>query len=206
LKLYHLSSGPLKVNTYFLVNELTCCAVCIDSGENYNLIKNTEKKYGFTIKAVFLTHGHFDHAGNVKRLQDDGAKIYISKIDAEKLLNQDNLSGDFGRTFDYCRADYTFSDNEVLCVEDITIKVLLTAGHTDGSATFMVDNMLFTGDTLFFESVGRTDFKSGNRESLINSIKRLFALNGDYYVYPGHQEFTTLNHERENNRFLDYDR
>lgn len=206
MKLYHLSSGPLKVNSYFLVDEKTNNAICIDSGENYNLIKETEKKYGFKIKAVFLTHGHFDHAGNVKKLQDDGAKVYISKIDAKKLLNNENLAYRFGRKFDNCVADYTFDDGEEIELYDIKIKVMLTAGHTDGSATFIVDNMLFTGDTLFYECVGRTDFITGSRDDLIASIKKLFALKGDYAVYPGHQEFTTLNHERENNRFLDYDR
>lgn len=205
MKLYCLSSGPLKVNTYFLVNEQTKTAVVIDSAENYKLIKNTEKNYGFTIKYVLLTHAHFDHAGNVKKLQDDGVKILISKLDAPKLLNDLNLSLNFGRKFDYCVADYEFSDNEELVLEGIKIKVIYTPGHTDGSVTFLVEDMLFTGDTLFLESVGRTDFPTGNKEQLIESVKGLFALDGDYKVYPGHQEFTTLSHERKYNTFVDYD-
>ncbi len=205
MKLYHLTTGLLRVNSYFLVNEDTNEAVVIDSGENYKKIKQTEESLGVKIVAVLLTHAHFDHAGNVKKLQDDGAKVYISKIDAKKLLNEQNLSMDFGRKFDYTVADYTFGDQEVLDLIGIKIKVILTPGHTDGSATFMVDNMLFTGDTLFLESVGRTDFITGDREQLINSIKTLFALEGDYAVYPGHQEFTTLEHERKYNTFIDYD-
>lgn len=205
MKLYHLSSGPLRVNSYFLVNENTNECVVIDSGENYKLIKQTEEKYGFIIKAVLLTHAHFDHAGNVKKLQNDGAKIYASKIDAKKLLNDDNLSMDFGRKFEYCTADYTFNGGEELSICGIDIKTIATPGHTDGSVCFVVGNMLFTGDTLFLESVGRTDFKSGNREDLIKSIKNLYALNGDYAVYPGHEEFTTLEHERRYNTFVDYD-
>ena len=86
MKLYHLSSGPLRVNSYFLVND-DGQALVIDSGENYKLIKQTEEKYGFKIKAVLLTHGHFDHAGNAKKLQDDGAKIYVSKKD--RILQPD---------------------------------------------------------------------------------------------------------------------
>lgn len=205
MKLYHLSSGPLRVNTYFLVNEQTRGAVVIDGGENYNLVKKTEKEYGFKIKAVLLTHAHFDHAGNAKKLQDDGAKIYISEKDEPKLLNGGNLASDFGRKFDFVKADGTFSDGEELTLEGIKIKVIATPGHTDGSVTFMVDNALFTGDTLFLESVGRTDFPTGDRAQLVNSVKKLFALNGDYTVYPGHEEFTTLSHERENNGFVDYD-
>ena len=205
MKLYHLSSGPLRVNSYFLVNEKTNECAVIDSGENYKLIKQTEQKYGFIIKAVLLTHAHFDHAGNVKKLQDDGAKIYASEIDAKKLLNEDNLSSDFGRNFEYCTADFTFNDKDELLVCGIKIKVIATPGHTDGSVCFLVDNMLFTGDTLFLESVGRTDFKSGNREQLVSSVKKLYALEGDYVVYPGHEQFTTLEHERRFNTFVDYD-
>lgn len=205
MKLYHLTQGPLRVNTYFLVNEQTKEAVVIDSGENYKLIKQVESANGFNIKAVLLTHAHFDHAGNAKKLQDDGVKIYVSKVDAQKLLNEQNLSADFGRKFDYVKADYTFSDGEMLNVCDIKIKVIMTPGHTDGSATFLVDDMLFTGDTLFLESVGRTDFVTGSRVDLVNSIKSLFALDGDYRVFPGHEEFTTLDHERKYNTFVDYD-
>lgn len=205
MKLYYLTSGPLRVNSYFLVNESTNGAILIDGGENYKLIKDTEKRLGFTIKALLLTHAHFDHAGNAYKLQQDGVKVYISEIDAPKLLNEQNLSGDFGRKFETLTADYTFSGGDVLNIEGIEIKVLSTPGHTDGSVTFMVSDMLFTGDTLFFESVGRTDFVTGNRLDLINSIKRLFLLEGDYNVYPGHEEFTTLSHERKYNVFKDYD-
>lgn len=204
MKLYHLQSGPLKVNTYFLVND-QMEAVVIDGGENYKKIKQAETDLGFKIKAVLLTHAHFDHAGNAKKLQDDGAKVYISKFDAPKLLNEDNLSSDFGRKFDYLTADFTFNDGDVLDVCGIKIKALITPGHTDGSACFIVDNAIFTGDTLFNGSVGRTDFRSGDREDMVNSIKRLFKLDGDYSVYPGHDEFTTLEHQRKYNIFAEYD-
>lgn len=204
MKLYHLQSGPLNVNTYFLVNE-DGQAVVIDSGENYKKIKSVEQQYNIKIVAVLLTHAHFDHCGNVKKLQDDGVKIYVSKIDAPKLLNDDNLGSDFGRKFEYLTADKTFNDKDELNVCGINVKVLATPGHTDGSVCFMVDNLLFTGDTLFLGSVGRTDFKSGNRNDLVKSIKKLFALEGDYAVYPGHDEFTTLEHERKYNVFAEYD-
>ncbi len=205
MKLYHLSSGPLKVNTYFIVNEQTKEAIVIDGGENYKKIKQTEQSLGVKIKALLLTHAHFDHAGNAKKLQDDGAKVYISEIDAPKLLNEQNLSGKFGREFEKLYADYTFTDQQEINVCGIKIKAILTPGHTDGSATFLLDNMLFTGDTLFLESVGRTDFITGDRDQLVNSVKKLFSLDGDYNVYPGHQEFTTLDHERKYNLFVDYD-
>lgn len=204
MKLYHLQSGPLNVNTYFLVNE-DGQAVVIDSGENYKKVKSVEDLYNIKIVAVLLTHAHFDHCGNAKKLQDDGAKIYVSKLDACKLLNNDNLASDFGRKFEYLTADETFADGDQLNICGIKIKVIATPGHTDGSVCFLVDNLLFTGDTLFLGSVGRTDFKSGNRNDLVLSIKKLFNLDGDYAVYPGHDEFTTLAHERKYNIFAEYD-
>lgn len=204
MKLYHLQSGPLRVNSYFLVNDDNQ-AIVIDSGENYKKIKQAESDLGFKIQAVLLTHAHFDHAGNAKKLQDDGAKVYISKLDAPKLLNEDNLSQDFGRKFDYLTADFTFEDGQDLEICGIKIKAVITPGHTDGSACFIVGNALFTGDTLFDGSVGRTDFKSGNREDMVKSIKRLFALPGDYTVYPGHDGFTTLDYQRKYNIFAEYD-
>jgi glyoxylase-like metal-dependent hydrolase (beta-lactamase superfamily II) len=204
MKLYHLPSGPLRVNTYFIVNDKGE-AVVVDGGENYKKVKQVATDYNLKIKALLLTHAHFDHAGNAKKLQDDGAKVYIGSLDAPKLLNEDNLSGDFGRKFDYLTADCTVNDGDEILECGFKIKVISTPGHTDGSVCYLLDNMLFTGDTLFLESVGRTDFKTGSREDLVGSVKKLFALDGDYSVYPGHEEFTTLSHERKYNTFIDYD-
>ena len=204
MKLYHLNSGPLRVNTYFLVND-NGQAVAIDGGENYKKIKQAEEQFGFKVCALLLTHAHFDHAGNAKKLQDDGAKVYIGEFDAPKLLNDLNLSRDFGRSFDYLTADVKLCDGQEIEVCGLKFKVVHTPGHTDGSVCYLIDNMLFTGDTLFLESVGRTDFPTGDRDALVNSVKKLFALSGDYAVYPGHEDFTTLSHERQFNRFVDYD-
>ena len=204
MKFYHLVTGLLRVNTFFIVNEENE-AVVIDCGENYQRVKETEKNLGFKIKAVLLTHAHFDHAGCAKKLQDDGAKIYISKNDADKLHNELNLGKRFGRNFEDLTADFTFGDGEELTICSITFKVIATPGHTDGSVCFMLDNMLFSGDTLFFDSVGRTDLLGGNREDLTASVKKLFALNGDFSVYPGHGEFTTLERERKYNVMAEYD-
>lgn len=205
MKLFHLSSGPLRVNTYFLVNESTRDAVCIDGGENYKLIKRAETENGFKIKHLLLTHAHFDHAGNAALLQADGALVYASAKDAEKLVGGGTLAEDFGRKFQSLKADVLLYGGEKLSLCDITIEVIATPGHTDGSLTFKTEDMLFTGDTLFLESVGRTDFPTGNREDLIRSVKKLFALDGDYKVYTGHEEFTTLSHERKYNLFSDVD-
>ncbi|MBQ9486095.1 MAG: MBL fold metallo-hydrolase [Clostridia bacterium] len=203
MKLYHLSSGPLRVNTFFLVNETTGEAVCIDGGENYKAVKRVSEERGFKIKHLLLTHAHFDHIGNAAKIQADGAKVYISVKDAEKLTNGEHLAEKFGRTLEPFTPDVLLLGNETLHVCGENIKVIATPGHTDGSLTFMFDDMLFTGDTLFSESVGRTDFPTGNRCDLIKSVQKLFALNGDFRVFPGHEDFTTLSHERKFNAFCD---
>ena len=205
MKLYHLTTGLLGVNSYFLVNEETKKAILIDGGESYKAIKKAQQDLGIKVTALLLTHAHFDHAGNAKALQDDGVKVYISSLDAPKLKNDLNLASDFGRRFDFLDADHSFNDGDELNLEGISIKVILTPGHTDGSVTFLVGDMLFTGDTLFRCSIGRSDFPTGDKVVLINSVKKLMSLEGDYRVYPGHDDFTTLSYERENNAFVDYD-
>ena len=205
MKLYHLVNGLLRVNTYYLVNEQTNSAVLIDCGENYNKIKQIEQECGFNVKAVLLTPAHFDHSGCAKRLQDEGVKIYISSIDAPKLSNEDNLGKRFGRKNGDCVPDFTFNDGDVLTIEGITFKVMATPGHTDGSVCFIVDDMIFSGDTLFKETVGRTDFPTGDSDAMVNSVLKLLNLDGDYTVYPGHQEFTTLSHERKYNMFVEFE-
>ena len=205
MKLYHLVTGLLHVNTYILVKEDTKECVIIDCGERYKQLKQALDSMGVKPVAVLLTHAHFDHSGCAKKLQDDGAKIFISKLDAPKLKNDDNLGVDFGRKFEYLTADFTFDDQDELTVCGINFKVIATPGHTDGSVCFLVENMLFTGDTLFYGTVGRTDFKSGSRQDMVLSVKKLFVLDGDYSVYPGHDEFTTLDNERKYNVLAEYD-
>ena len=199
MKIYSVASGPLRVNSYFLVNENTNKAVVIDAGESGNLIDRVESQTGIKVVANLLTHAHFDHSRNSKKLQENGVKIYISKEDALKLDNGGHLGG---INFPIFTPDFTFVDGQELVIEEIKIKVIQTAGHTSGSVCFLVENNLFTGDTLLKESVGRTDFITGSWQDLVVSIKRLYSLNGNYNVFPGHGEQTTLDYERKNNPFI----
>ena len=202
--LKHQKTGVLGVNTYFVINPKTNKAVVIDCGENYDAVRDFERENGFRITTVLLTHAHFDHSGCAKRLQDDGIKIGISLFDAPKLQNDDNLSLDFGKKFNYLKPDYTFIDGDTLNLENMRFKVVATPGHTDGSVCFLLGKMLFSGDTLFHGSIGRTDFKSGNFSDMKKSLKRLYDLDGDFDVYPGHEEFTTLDDERRDNPYMRY--
>lgn len=197
-----LTTGMLGVNTYFLINEKIGQAVIIDGGEDFDAIMKTAKALNVEIKYLLLTHAHFDHDGNARKLQEAGVKVYISEKEKDKLLKNDPLLAKWNKQLETLTADYGFFDGEVLELCGIKIKALITAGHTDGSACFIVENNIFSGDTLFFESVGRTDFETGNFDDIVKSIKRLYSLQGDYNVYAGHGENTTLDHEREFNPYV----
>ena len=201
MKLYTLTTGYLGVNSYILANEETNEGILIDSGEYYEKIKTFAQEKNVNIKAVLYTHGHFDHMGNGKKFKDDGAKIYISKADASKLCTDENMGSYFHKKIEKFTADYEFIDGETLNICGINVKVLVTPGHTKGSACFVVEDMIFSGDTLFFMDIGRTDFPDGNYTEMMNSLKRLLSLEGDYKVYPGHGESTTLKYEKENNPY-----
>ncbi|MBQ9513775.1 MAG: MBL fold metallo-hydrolase [Clostridia bacterium] len=199
MEIYSITTGVLSVNTYFVVNKITRDAILIDGGQDYAAIKRKEKQLNVKIVAELLTHAHFDHSGNAHRLQKDGVIIYCSKPDAEKIENNQTLSQDFGREFDTFTCDKTLSDGDEIVIADIKIKVLLTAGHTDGSLCYIIGDTLFSGDTMFYESFGRFDFPTGNFDELVSSFKKLFSLKENYRVLSGHGEETTLEHERKYN-------
>lgn len=206
MEIFKFSSGLLGVNTYFLVNEKDRTAVIIDGGERYNFIKQKESELGVKIVAELLTHAHFDHSANAKALQDDGVKIYISQKDSYLLDREGSLASHFGKSYDTFTPDFIFNDGDILNINGIAITVLETPGHSNGSVTFMIEDNLFTGDTLFFESIGRTDFPGGDPVKMKQSLKKLTSLKGDFKVYPGHGEQTTLDYERKHNYYIIYDK
>ena len=196
-------NGVLGVNTYFLIAE-TGDAVCIDCGEKYQRTLNAAEELGIKIKAVLLTHAHFDHSAAGKHFQEDGVPVYISEKDNAKLSSEANLAELFGRTPEYYKADYTFKDGDDLTLCGYRIKVVATPGHTDGSVVFIVENVIFSGDTLFYMSYGNTGFVSGSISDMKNSLEKLFSFTEDYVVLPGHGKETTLFFEKENNP-INYD-
>lgn len=201
MKLYHMFTGDLGVNTYFLVNE-NDRAAAVDPGEDGAAVLAFAEKHGFKITACYLTHGHFDHMGCCKRLQDLGVKIYVSEKDADKLYTDKNEGAVFGRRVEPLHADNTFRDGDVLDFEGFKLRVMETPGHTAGSVCFFTELGIFSGDTLFYENAGRTDLADGDDADMERSLAKLMAVKGDFTVYPGHGRATTLAHEREFNPYI----
>lgn len=198
MQIITVPAGILRANSYLLTQDGKN-AVLIDCGGREPLAE--AERRGLTVRAVLLTHGHFDHIGGCAALQAAGARIGCSRAEEALVSSPDNLAADMGIRVPPFRIDFTFEDGEVLDLCGMRFTVIATPGHTPGGVCFLAEDALFTGDTLFCESVGRTDFPGGSAAQLRESVRRLFALPGDLPVYPGHDEPTSLAHERLYNPF-----
>ncbi len=189
-------------NTYVLLTDTS--AVVIDPFEFTPEIGALLNRSGNENRAVVLTHGHFDHIRDAALLREKtGAKIYIHRDEEECLLYPHfTLCALFGQTLEPFSPDKTFEDGDEIRVGDICLEVLHTPGHTKGSCCFKTGNLLFTGDTLFEGSIGRTDFPRSDVSQMISSLKRLKGLQGDYKIFAGHGEETTLEAEKRQNMYL----
>lgn len=198
--------GMVMTNCYFAVNTQTMEVLIIDPGAEAEklILKITEN--GLRPAAILLTHGHFDHAGVARQLADH-YKIKIYAHEAEKATLEDpaiNLSSMGGISTTYAADEYLSEENDVY-LAGFDIKVLFTPGHTSGGCCyyFEEEHTLFSGDTLFSESIGRTDFPGGSYATLIRSIQeKLLVLPGHVDVYAGHNDATTIGWEREHNPFI----
>lgn len=203
LNVITVHTGPLAVNTYVAWNEGSNECVVVDPAACSPVLAETEK-LGLTVKAILLTHGHFDHILGVAGLKErTGARVYISPADAPCLKDgKQSLASMVGLKQEPVVPDVKLRDGGVFTEAGIEFTVLFTPGHTKGSVCFIVesDRAIFSGDTLFHMSYGRTDLRGGSSNDLFDSIVfKLFALKGDYRVLPGHEYETTLQFERENN-------
>ncbi len=164
-------------------------------------------KLGLQPTHVLLTHCHFDHVGGVSALQQSGARVYASAEEKPLIGTDMDLAAHFGAPSPNYRVDEVFFDGEEKDLNGISVKMLLTPGHTKGSCSYLFTEKdggryLFTGDTLFMDSIGRTDFPTGSIAAMRDSLRKLCALDGDYPIYPGHNEPTTLDRERKYNPFI----
>lgn len=205
MQLIQLRTGLIKANTYIIHNGKD--AAIIDPGGNEKRILTTLQEHNLNLVQILLTHGHFDHIGAVAALKAaTGAKIYIHTADAAMLNNDElNLSVTFRTSVRPSYADVLLIDKDTIETPAGTVLVLHTPGHTKGGVCYLIEDTIFTGDTLFTGSIGRTDFPGGSYEELITSIKnQLFVLDKDYTLYPGHEESTTLLTEKRTNPFLEF--
>lgn len=206
MEIFATHTGLLKVNTYILYDGKD--AAIIDPGGNHKRLLMELEQRGLQLGHILLTHGHFDHIGAVAPLKEvTGAQIYIHPLDAQMLHDPElSLASEFSRReIPPTEADRLINDGDIIELPFADIKVLHTPGHTRGGVCYVTDNMIFSGDTLFNSSIGRTDFPGGDYDTLVDSIRnKLFTLEGDYMVYPGHDRSTTLDHEKAENPFLGF--
>ena len=198
--------GTVHTNCYFAVNEDTKETVVIDPGSNAKQLIGRIEEENLKPAAILLTHGHFDHAGGAAELaQRYGILVYAHEEEQKTLSDPAvNLSGWEGRERTY-HADCFLRDEQELKLAGFQIRVLYTPGHTPGSCCllFPYQKAVFSGDTLFARSVGRSDFPGGSASTLIRSIKeKLMTLPEEITVYPGHDESTTIGTERMYNPYL----
>lgn len=194
--------GPLETNCYLFGDEDSKEVVLIDPGGNPAAIKKFIDKNRLKLKYIINTHGHGDHIGANSYFSETA--VLIHKSDAEFLNNPGlNLSSSFGFHISMPKADRLLNDGDKIKVGKLELEVLHTPGHTPGGICLKYDNCVFSGDTLFFEGVGRTDLPDASSQAILNSIKtKLMTLPDDCKVYPGHGPETTIGHERKHNPFI----
>ena len=203
MQLITISPRGFGANTYLLTKDGET-AIVVDPAQP-RVLDEIEKR-GLIPVCVLLTHCHFDHVGGVAALQNNGARVFCSDKEKPLVGTAADLFSAFGAPRIAYTVDETFSDGEEKTLCGMQVKLLLTSGHTAGSACYLIQDgdkkLLLTGDTLFAGSIGRTDFPTGSIAQLRVSLKKLAALEGDYPVYAGHNEPTTLDTERKTNPFL----
>ena len=187
-----LQLGLLGANCYLLWDGNDC--VAIDPGGDAKRVLSRLGELGVSLRAVILTHGHFDHVGAAGQLAEaTGCRVFLPAEDT--ALPPQITSGPIPYTD-------LFGDGDLMRFGTIELQAILTPGHTPGSSCLKTGNWLFTGDTLFRDSIGRTDLPCGDWNQMWDSLRRIASLEGDFYVYPGHGDATTLDRERTDNPYL----
>jgi glyoxylase-like metal-dependent hydrolase (beta-lactamase superfamily II) len=197
--------AEFETNTYLIWDNESGLGAVIDPANNAQAMVDEAERLGFKIKYIINTHGHADHIGANSELKKLTCGILcIHEDDSEKLSNPDlNLSSFVGFPITTVKADRLLKDGDVLNFGNISLKVMHTPGHSKGCICLVGDGFVFSGDTLFFESIGRYDFPDSNGDLLRKSvIEKLFVLPDATKVYTGHGGPTTIGHEKNHNPFF----
>ncbi|MBE6963876.1 MAG: MBL fold metallo-hydrolase [Ruminococcaceae bacterium] len=193
-----LQVGPIGTNCYILCDETEKKCAVVDPGGDARHILAAVERTGCAPCAVFLTHGHYDHTGAAAELSDawPGVPVYLNR--------RDRYEGDayLQQLFPAIPGAQDYDEGDEIAVGSLTIRVLSTPGHSEGSVTLRCGDVLFCGDTLFAGSMGRTDFPGGSMKKIMDSLRRLGGLEGDLQVLPGHMETSSLDAERRRNPYL----
>jgi len=206
IKIGRMVIGAVGTNCYFVYREGSKDVIVFDPADKGEYIYNTLGEHGFNVVAVYLTHAHFDHVWGSNKLRElSGAKVYA--LEAEKVLCEDatiNYSAQAGRAYTV-KIDNYINDGDSFNIADVSFRVIATPGHTVGSCCYYFEEAGFIvcGDTLFMESVGRTDLPTGSGSEIVRSINdKLMILPEDTKAYPGHGDSTTIGHEKKYNPFV----
>lgn len=188
--------GQLETNCYIVTDEQTLDCAVIDPGDESNAILDYLEENRLHCRAVLLTHGHYDHVGAVDAIAEEtGAAVYMNERDDYRRAHDSHFPYSLkanGKSYD---------EGDVIEIGTLRFRVIATPGHTPGGVSLVCEDALFTGDTLFKGSCGRTDLPGGDMEQELASLRRLCELPGDYEVYPGHMDPSTLERERAFNYY-----
>lgn len=206
MKIVNIPTGMLQANTYLVCDETSRLGFIVDLGGYSKELKNIIEKNDIQIQYIVLTHGHGDHIGGVQEHLKDfpDAKVVCSRAEEKMLLDPElNEAHHFGPEKVSFKPDILVDEGDTLTVGNMTMKFIMTPGHTEGGMCILVDDVLFSGDTLFCRSIGRTDLAGGDFRTIMESIKKkLFLLPDETQVLPGHMGPTTIGFEKENNPFV----
>ena len=188
--------GQLETNCYVVTNEDTLECVVIDPGDESNTILEYIEDNRLCCKAIMLTHGHFDHTGAVEAVAEEtGATVYMNTRDDVRVMKY--------RPFAYALPEngVDYDDGDIIEEAGLRFDIIATPGHTSGGVTIRCEDALFTGDTLFRGSSGRTDLDGGDNAALFDSLKKICSISGEYEIYPGHMDSTSLVREKNFNYY-----
>lgn len=203
--------GMVQANCYIITNNQNECAIIDPGGESEKIINYLEEN-SITPKMILLTHGHFDHIASVWDLIEKyNLAVYINQNDLEMLQDINIALCSMTRLYFNYKAGLEYNalnDNDTVNLGELEFKLIHTPGHSKGSSCFIVEDSIFTGDTLFKGDIGRTDLYGGDYNTIKNSLKKLCKLDKNYKVYPGHGESSYLEDEIQHNPYMgqvDYD-